>query len=358
MKKHRMKIKYIAVLLAVFMLATVPASTFAAGNDVPTLFHNDEEWYKDGLYPMTLRDGKYYIPAELFAMFDYISVTTPLADNILIHNTENGQYVSILFMERSAAVNGSIVRDVGVFRDDDMYYVDAEMVCDGIGMEYERYTSEDGQESLRLYDRDCTMLFEQMIRAYLPEEDKLGSVTDDDQSNLTKRIFLICKPAGLYDNDYSAQIYLDIYGLDYTLFLNNADDTEAVLRASARGEYGVLPKTTRRIDGIDIAAELDGMNSKISVYTGIKTRLTLATGNDEEDGILREQGYIPIKPDFTVNGSSDAESLFTEIILRASRYGFCTVYLEDCWNSYKIAELISEIIDPNYITSNLNNANR
>ena len=33
-------------------------------------------------------------------MFDYVSVTVPKTDNILIHNTESGKYISILFSNR------------------------------------------------------------------------------------------------------------------------------------------------------------------------------------------------------------------------------------------------------------------
>lgn len=357
MKKLKMRLRLAAVLLLV-ALSLASASVFAAVGDVPTLFHNDEEWYKDGLYPMSVREGDHYIPAELFSMFDYISVTTPFENNVLIHNTESDQYVSILFKDASAAVNGNIIRDIGVFRDGEMYYVPAELVCGAIGMKYEIYTAENGKQSLRLYDDDHNAAFETLINEYLPDESGGEDTTVNEQTGRTKRIFLLCKTAGMYPSEYSAQRHLDAYGLNYTVFLTSGIEWQDIVLGSAHGEYGVLPKNQKRVDGIDMAEELDSLNLFIKGYTNKKSRLTLSTGNDEEDGILRNHGYIPIKPDFTVNGSSDAETLFSEIMLRATKNGSCVVYLEDCWNSARIAELISEIFDPSYITSNLINANR
>ena len=70
MKKRNKILSRAAAVIAVLALLIVPASVFAAVGDVPSLFHNDEEWYKDGLYPLAVRNGEYYIPAELFSMFE------------------------------------------------------------------------------------------------------------------------------------------------------------------------------------------------------------------------------------------------------------------------------------------------
>ncbi|MBE6626531.1 MAG: hypothetical protein E7628_05055 [Ruminococcaceae bacterium] len=357
MKKLKKILSRAAAVIAVLALLIVPASVFAAVGDVPSLFHNDEEWYKDGLYPLAVRNGEYYIPAELFSMFEYISVVSYGSDNVLIHNTANGQYVSVLFTDSSAAVNGQIVRNVGMFRDDDMYYVPADFVCEGIGMEYELFTTDDGKEHLRLFDDESAVTFDALILGYLD-----GNTGDenpsDDKSNVTKRIFLICKLADPYNLTYSAQLNLDYYGLNYTVFLTASAQKEKILSASAMGVYGALPTASRRTDGVDIANELDKINLTAYEYTGRKTRLTLSTGNAEEDRILQNHGYIPIDPDFTVNGSSDADAVFADILRRASKYGYATVYLEDCWNSTRIAFLLSEMTDPSYTTSNMINAGK
>lgn len=350
-------VRLVSVLTAFVILALVPASAFAAGEEMPSLFHNDEAWYKDGSHPLLERNGEYYAPAEIFAMFDYISVTTPTENNLLIHNTASGEYVSILFKEQSAAINGQIVSDVVAVRDSGVYYVNAEVVSDAIGVRSEYYTTGEGKTSLRLYDSSRKLSFGTLAEAYLPQQDEYEDTQIGGTVNVLKRIYILCKtPSGIAP-EYIAKYNLDKYGLEYTMLLTSKVEVEDILEASARGTYGLIPLYTQGADGVDIAAELDGMNELFLPYTKREARLTLSTGNREKDKILEKMGYIPIKPDFTVNGSSDAGVLFTDMINYLTKNGVCTVLLEDCWNSGEVARLISEIDYPYYTTSNLSNAN-
>ena len=137
-------VKLVSALITILILALVPASVFADvsytdGGKVPTLFYNDDAWYKDSSSPLVERGGEYFVPAEIFKMFDSISVTTPTSDNLLIHNTETGEYISMLFSSQSAAVNGEIIRGVGLFRDSGAYYVNAETVGNAVGIKREYY---------------------------------------------------------------------------------------------------------------------------------------------------------------------------------------------------------------------------
>ena len=350
-------IKLISAMVLLFALSIVPASVYAeGGGGVPTLFYNDEAWYKDSSSPLVERGGQYYVPAEIFKMFDSVSVTTPTSDNLLIYNTETGEYISILFSSQSAAVNGEIVRGVGVFRDSGAYYVNAETVGSAIGIKREYFVNENGSVTLRLFDSGRKLSLGTLINNYKVEEDgeeggPIGTI------NVLKRIYILVKTPSDISPEYVAKYRLDEYGLDYTLLLTSQVDIDDVLEASAKGAYGVVSKNQRWADGEDIARELDGANELFLPFTKRHARLTLSTGDAEEDRILENLGYIPLKPDFTVNGSSDAEQVFTEMIAHVTKYGACTILLEDCWNSGRVAELISEIDYPYYEASNLAKSN-
>ncbi|MBE6617466.1 MAG: hypothetical protein E7627_05980 [Ruminococcaceae bacterium] len=353
-------VKLISMLMILFILALVPASVYADGvypdeGNVPTLFYNDEAWYKDSSSPLVVREGEYYVPAEIFKMFDAISVTTPTSDNLLICNTETGEYISILFSSQSAAVNGEIVRGVGVLKDSGAFYVNAETVGNAVGIKREYFVAENGKTTLRLFDSGRKLSLGTLIKNYTIEEEDHSEGTTGT-INVLKRIYILVKSPSNISPEYVAKYRLDEYGLNYTMLLTSQVEIDDVLEASAMGVYGVIPRN-RRIDGVDIAAELDGTNELFMPYTKRHARLTLATGNAEEDRILESLGYIPIKPDFTVNGSSDAEAVFTEMIAHVTKYGACTILLEDCWNSGRLAELISEIDYPYYTTSNLAKSN-
>ncbi len=74
-------------------------------------------------------------------MFDSVTVTVPREDNLLIQNTATGWYLSVLFRDQTAAENGRILENVGVFRDSGMYYVEAVLACRAVGLETELYSA-------------------------------------------------------------------------------------------------------------------------------------------------------------------------------------------------------------------------
>ena len=356
-----LSVKLISTLMIILILALVPASVYADGvysdeGKVPTLFYNDEAWYKDSSSPLVVREGEYYVPAEIFKMFDAVSVTTPTSDNLLICNTETGAYISMLFSSQSAAVNGEIVREVGVFKDSGAFYVNAETVGNAVGIKREYFVAENGDITLRLFDSGRKLSLGTLIKNYETEEEDYNE-GDTGTINVMKRIYILVKSPSNISPEYVAKYRLDEYGLNYTMLLTSQVEIDDVLEAASKGVYGVIPKNQRRFNGVDIAAELDGINELFMPYTKRHARITLSTGNKEEDRILENLGYIPIKPDFTVNGSSDAEAVFTEMIAHVTKYGACTILLEDCWNSGRVAELISEIDYPYYTTSNLAKSN-
>lgn len=338
----------LAALLCTAGMFAVPTDTQAAENVLPSLFCNDEEWYKDTVSPLILRDGVYYIPADLCSMFDYISVTYPGSNNLLIHNTVTGEYISVLFREQSAALNGEIHDNVGVFRDDGVYYVDAALVCDAVGLGYDYYTSENGNVSLRVTDENRIFTFDDLISTYFSAPEDIYIDDGNGKEDVVKRIYLLCSSPDGHNLMFPARDNLEYYGLEYTLFLDISSSETTILSAIADGEYGITA---------DSAAGLDALSEKLFPYSRRNSRLTLSTGDADADLALRDAGYCPIRPDFTVNGATYADGMLTEIIDHLGKYESCTVYLEDCWSSQRMIVLISEINYKNYVTSNLTDMN-
>lgn len=345
-------------LLMVLVISFVLLTPISAAEDIPSLFAGDEAWYKDAVSPLVIRDGSCYIPAELCSMFDYISVTTPRDDNLLIHNTNTGEYISVLFSKRSAAVNGEIIRDITVFRDSGMFYVDAELIAEAVGLTLEKYESPEGNISLRLSDDERIFTLDELISAYLPDEeaaedDVLTEIEEEETPSYDgklKRIYVLCESPESEYVQFPAQVNCELYGIEYTMFLRADNTTEDILTAYADGEYGIVA------DGEDIAGALDELNTEISAYTRRKTHFTLSTGDEEKDVELRAAGYIPIVPDFVVNGVSYPDAMLVDIINYIGAAGSCTLYLEDCWNSERMVILLSEINSELYSTANLSDA--
>ncbi len=347
-----MKKRIAAMALAMIVLC----ASFVSAEEIPSLFHNDDPWYKDGVSPMIERDGVRYIPADIFTMFDTMKVSTPRSDNLLIHNTETGAYVSILFMERSALINGKVHEQIGVFRDGGVYYVEADTVCEGLGFTTRLYIQENGDLTMQVCDGDVisTSLTE-LIRSYLPADEEYAEEELQPETPLVIEessagvIYLFCGESDAND-EFPALSILEKEKLAYTLFFTGNSDPRTVIRQSIGGICGLdLPDIVK--DG-DFAAVLDGINTKFTEITRTRLSLTLSTGDDGTDETLRNAGYCPVKPDFEVNGGSDPDRLIGEILAEADEKGWCTVYLDDCWNTVVIARMLGELNENEYRTAN------
>ncbi len=337
MKKHIRRIA--AFLCLCFLFLSV--GTVSAYN-IPSLFHNDEAWYKDSFAPLIKRAGKFFVPAELFGMFDYIEVTSPTDDNLLIYNSDTGAYVSVLFMERRAAVNGNIVTEIDIFRDEGTYYVDTEFICSVVGVNYETYTADNGEESLRLYDGDKIFSMETLAESFMSEENDFAGDSPNQNGREEKRLFFLCMADD--DNGYSAKKKLEEYRMKYTAFLREDASADNILSSLLGGEYGLY------ID--DYTGDVtDELNEKIKKLTGKNAHLLLDGRKDPID--ISADGFITVVPDIIVNGTTAAAGVFEKMLSVLEEKGECVVMLEDCWNSTRVVEYTFEYEEKDFVTSNI-----
>lgn len=340
-------------LCSVFLLCGILGmpSVIHAEEEIPTLFCNDEAWYKDGAAPLILREEIYYVPAELFGLFEVISVTAPNDNNLLIRNTADGRYISLLFAERRAAVNGTILEEIQSFRDSGVTYVDAVQVAETIGISLETIEREDGRVSLRLYDGNCQLTTEELLAEYLPEEpeDEFADIEEEEELNL-KRIFILCRePAPDTDPGERALDLLKKYNMKYTLFLTGDASTETLLAAMTGGDYGILTTKT----GEEAVAELNAINESFRKITRCKTHLTMTTGSYESDDLLAKAAYCPASPNFVVNSTVDADTMFADMLQYLGGHDYCVLQLEDCPQTERMLFLMDKINREQFITSNL-----
>lgn len=342
-----------ALAAVMIVLALLVTSAYAAGeNELPTIIVNDEKWYKDTVSPLIVRDGKNYVPAEVFTMLDYISLTYPTGGNLFIMNTVTRNYISVLFMERAAAVNGEIVENIDVFRDAGVFYLDAEETAKALGISYEYYDKGEGEVGVRFYDENMIFTLSELLRSYTESEQSTANDSPAqntaDSTNTVKKIYLFCSTPDDSDAYFPARGNLDYYGLDYTYFVSEETSDERITELAAEGGYCLaLPEYNAEESNTDtadiIAAYLDSLNARLKKLTGKVTRYTLTTGDDELDALLLDRGYYALKPDYTVNGASYPDGMAEEMRALLEERDYVTVFLEDCWNSERMAVLLSEM---------------
>lgn len=338
---------YLRAAAAFFILTVLSLSCHAA--NAPSLFFNDEAWYKDNVSPLVMRGETCYVPAELFGMLDGIEVSVYNEDNILIANTETGKYISVLFQQSSAAVNGKTIEKTGIFRDNGVFYIELDSVSDAVGIEYEMLTADNGHIAVRIYDTEQRMSSEALLKSYSEEGETADTYTpnrsENDETDTRKTIYLLCREAD--DRAYSnAVTLLKNADMRYTMFIGeNASPTE-IISLSAFGAYGIA------LSDSDVEG-LNKINENCRKITRQLTHYTLAGDNSDEYTKLTDAGYIPVIPDVTVSISVNANESFREITDRLSENGACTVLLENCWQSEYIISLIAGLDYDEYITANL-----
>lgn len=357
------KILSCALAAVTVVLTLLVASAYAAGEkELPTIIVNDEKWYKDTVSPLIVRDGKNYVPAEVFTMLDYISLTYPNDGNLFLMNTVTRNYISVLFMERAAALNGEIIENIDVFRDAGVFYLDAEETAQALGISYEYYEKGAGKVGIRFYDENMIFSLTELLRSYTESEQNTTNDSPEqntaDNTATVKKIYLFCSTPDDSDAYFPARGNLDYYGLDYTYFVSEETSDERIIELAADGGYCLaLPEFNSEESKTDtadiIAAYLDSLNTRLKKLTGKVTRYTLTTGDDELDAWLLENGYYALKPDYIVNGASYPDGIVEEMRTLLEERDYVTIFLEDCWNSERMAVLLSEMKSGEIKTANI-----
>ena len=343
--RHGVILKTLAVLALAVLLGL---GTFA-DSALPSLFWNDEGWYKDGIAPLIVREGKHYVPADLFSMLESISVTAPQQDNLLLTNTATGAYVSILFSEGTAAVNGEITDKIGVFRDGTVYYLEAEAVAEALNVRMEILTA-DGSQMLRLTDGREQLSMNELFAQYTEQNGGGVSLSPDwlDANHRVKgkRLHILCVSPEP-DSEISVMRRLYDFGIECTVFLRDDASETDVLFASACGAYGVVP--------VESGMTVEAVDARFSPLTHRRATLALSAGDDAEDDKLRAAGYLPLKPDFVVTGQTDPAVFIEEAAYAMREASELTVLLTDTPDGWDAAQLLRDFVweSDGWVTVNL-----
>lgn len=338
--------RIIPVLCAASLLFCLVPSASAEGGeeilltaDMPSLFRNDEAWYKDSVEPLILRAGVPYVPADFFGMFADISYTQPAEGNLLLYNAAAGQYVSILTTDGTSAVNGEIGSEIGVFRDGTAYYLEAAPVCDALGLRRESVTGSGGSMMLRITDGSERLSLRQLAAQFAPAEDADIGTVIETVPEPAKRLFIYCTSPE-EGTEYVIQYELERLGMDCTVFLWHDASLEEILAGQSYGAYGVA--TT---DEEDTAGALGDANERIRDMTLRRTRWTLTTGDPEKDNALRRAGFCPLTPDFTVTSLTALDSMMADLEAKLDETNEVSVFLTDCWKGTVAVSLLRALLD-------------
>ncbi len=307
-----MKKLYGVAVLAVLLMVFLAGQLQGAGYTVPSLFHNDEAWYKDSVAPLLRKDERYFIPAELLSMFGDMQVSYYDGEENILLSHKDGTYVSLLYEDRSAAVNGQLVNNIGLFRENGYTYVEAEWIAAIFQLTCTYDTDAEGHTLLRITDGESTRTMEELLRLYREEyaveaEETKSTAQPEKETNTTepsptgKRIYIVTGDNRENPSFVPAEDIIENSGLTCTMFLHPRSSGEKLWTYAYAGKAGLC---------VDSLAEAEEMNDKLEDLFCRRLELVLPADEDTDREALREAGYVVIEPDFRVDFSTDPDIVY------------------------------------------------
>ncbi len=170
MKKH---MPLVALILALSVVTGVLFSARVDAANTPGIFHNDERWYKDSAASLEMIDGIPYVPIDVFGMFSPIELSIDARrGEFMLYNRASGEYISILYSEKIATVNGTEEVYLNLYKlHGGYYYVPAEYFCSVLSLQYEIVASSASVygKTVRISDGGQTKTIAELLRMYEPD---------------------------------------------------------------------------------------------------------------------------------------------------------------------------------------------
>ncbi len=176
-----------ALFVAVcIFLGTLFAATVRADEEehyFPTLYCNDEVWYKSDIYPLDRYFQLYYMPVSILGRFDGITVSENERFGTLLISYSGARQTNFISfnLNTDLAVTDKLNEFYAmIYTKDDEYYVPVDVVCSALGLTTEFYRHEiTGEVALRVCNGNQKKTFEELIQLYSYSESSDTTIEDD-----------------------------------------------------------------------------------------------------------------------------------------------------------------------------------
>ena len=313
MKKRRLSL--VACVLALSIGIGVLCSTRVSAAAAPSLFHRDEVWYRDSSAGLEIINGTYYVPVDIFGAFNQIelSMDSPRGE-FMVYNRTTKHYISVLFREKIATVNGEEETYLNLYKlHGGYYYVPAEFFCFILSLTCTVTESTNAAYgvSLRISDGSETKTFEELLSPYTAapsteseSETSVPPVTEppvtSDEDTTPRQIYLTFNTL---EESAAGEILerLAVSGVRATFFftLQELKNEPRLAAAAAAAGHAIGLRCTEARDEADFLTQMAEANEHLYALLKIETRIVQLPAGTARSGMTEEQlarigeaGYI------------------------------------------------------------------
>ena len=294
MKKKQMSL--IAAVLVISIGLGVLFSVHVSAASVPSLFHNDERWYRDNSAGLEVIDGLYYVPVDVFGMFRHIELTMDSRrGEFMVYNRNTGAYISVIYSEKIATINGEEEAYLNLYKlHGGYYYVPAEYFCTvmSLGYEVRRGSGSAAGVTFRILDGNEVKPFDELLAPYdTPDSDSttdtMPPVSDSSDTDPTARSNYITFNTLHRESLEKILSTLEETGVRATFFVTEQelrDMPESVIAVCAAGHAVALRCET--VDGVDSFLEqMDRANDILYGLAKIRTHIAHFPSGNVRDAL-------------------------------------------------------------------------
>ena len=296
MKKKQMAL--VAAVLAISIGFGVLFSVHVSAASVPSLFHNDERWYRDNSAGLEVIDGLYYVPVDVFGMFRHIELTMDSRrGEFMVYNRNTGAYISVIYSEKIATINGEEEAYLNLYKlHGGYYYVPAEYFCTVLSLGYEvrRGSGSAVGATFRILDGNEAKNFDELMEPY----DSSSSVSTDtappivtdppvSDTDLTVRSNYITFNTIQSESLTQILATLEETSVKATFFITEAelcDMPEAVISICAAG-HTVALRCDSAESAEDFLAQMERANDILYGIAKIRTRIAHFPSGKHRDAL-------------------------------------------------------------------------
>jgi len=295
-----------AAVLAVCIVAGTLFSVRIGAASAPSLFHNDERWYRDSSAGLEIIGEIFYVPVDIFGQFSHIELTVDSRrGEFMVYNRTTKHYITVLYNEKIATVNGEEEIYLNLYRlHGGYYYVPMDYFCSVLSLKCERKATSNAVYgvSVRITDGTQTRQFEDSLSEYdplmtgqlypgttvPPETEKPPETSGND---IVERAVYCTFNTVSADTFYSLLDALRAAEIRAAFFITEEEMRlypERVISLAASGHTIAL--TAERAESAeDFLSQMKAANERLFRLVKITARIVQLPGGTERSGFSGEQ---------------------------------------------------------------------
>lgn len=302
----------LAFLLAIILILPIIffSSVSAIGENIPTIFIDNEAWYKYRLLPLIMYEEEHCVPISVFSGFDFLGVSFNEIYGCYLITSETGEFLSVNTEKGRYLDHRGERGNITVLRGEKEYYISAVKAAEVLGLGIELTVFYD-KDVVRLYSKEELQPLEILIDYYVASPDSIigsaspgGAISRSDIFSAVADISDVKTDVINTLLDLADSINVTMTFAVNAEFVSNNKNLPILLKIAASGHtFAISIDPESDIDPLSQAEKCNDL-----LYQLFKQKTLLVLGSNDKSR-LSEKGYTVLSNMQKISEISSIESL-------------------------------------------------